>query len=94
MKYTEIAQIPFNQALVEHFIPGFSGVFDILRRMGVKTMNDVMNFSKDKFVMAVGGTARRWQKVEESQQNLSTDEKVGLAIEQMAAFPPSFHRLS
>ena len=116
MRNTELAQIPFNQALVDHFIPGFSGVFDILRRMGVKTMNDVMNFSKDKFVMAVGGTARRWQKVEElqrllevrkseveqyftyciqchefpvlseSQQNLSTDEKVGLAIEQMAAF--------
>ena len=116
MMHTDITAISFNQSLVEHFIPGFNGVFDILRRLGVRTMSDVLNVNKDSFLMAVGGTEKRWQRVEElqrivsyrkadieeyftyciqchefpvldeSQINLSVDEKAGMAIRQMAEF--------
>ena len=116
MVYTDITKIPFNQALVEHFIPRFNGVFDILRRLGVRMLADVMNISKNRFLTAVGGSEKRWSKVEElqrilsaraqeveqyftycvqchefpvldqSQQDLSIDEKAGLAIEQIAGF--------
>lgn len=68
---TDITAISFNQSLVEHFIPGFNGVFDILRRLGVRTMSDVLNVNKDAFLMAIGGTERRWQKVEELQRVVS-----------------------
>ena len=42
MTHTDITTISFNQSLVEQFIPGFNGVFDILRRLGVRTMSDVL----------------------------------------------------
>ena len=116
MIYTELSKMPFNQALVEHFVPKFNGTYDILRRMGVKTMADVMNLNKAEFLSSVGGSEKRWSKVEElqqllssrkteveqyfayciqchefpvlsdSQQNLSIDEKAGLAIAQVAEF--------
>lgn len=71
LMHTDITAISFNQSLVEHFIPGFNGVFDILRRLGVRTMSDVLNVKMDDFLMAVGGTPRRWQRVEELQRILT-----------------------
>lgn len=64
---TDYLKMPFNQALVEHFIPKFNGVFDILRRLGVKNMTDVLNMDKGTFLSAVGASERRWGKVEELQ---------------------------
>lgn len=69
--HTDISKISFIQSLVEHFVPGFNGAFDILRRMGVKTMGDVLNADKGSFMMALGGTERRWQKVVELQRILT-----------------------
>ena len=70
-----ISQIPFNKTLVEHFVPGFNGNFDILRRLGVRVMKDVLSLTKGNFLMSVGGTERRWQKVEELQRVLSMNNK-------------------
>lgn len=69
--HTDITAISFNQSLVEHFIPGFNGVFDILRRLGVRTMSDVLTVNKEAFLMAVGGTEKRWQRVEDLQRVVS-----------------------
>ena len=69
--YTNLSKIPFNQSLVEHFISGFGEVFNILRRLGVRIMTDVLTVDKNTFIMSVGGTERRWKKVEELQRVLS-----------------------
>lgn len=69
--YTDLSKIPFNQSLVEHFISGFGEVFNILRRLGVRIMTDVLTVDKNTFIMSVGGTERRWKKVEELQRVLS-----------------------
>lgn len=71
MKQTDITTISFSQSLVEHFIPGFNGTFDVLRRLGVRTMSDVLTIGKESFLMLNGGTKKRWQKVEELQRVLS-----------------------
>ena len=60
---SDISQIPFNKTLVEHFVAGFNGNFDILRRLGVRVMSDVLSVTRGNFLMSVGGTERRWQKV-------------------------------
>ena len=69
--YTDLSKIPFNQSLVEHFISGFGEVFNILRRLGVRIMTDVLTVDNNTFIMSVGGTERRWKKVEELQRVLS-----------------------
>ena len=71
IKSTDLSKIPFNQSLVEHFVSGFGEVFNILRRMGVRIMTDVLTVNKNTFIMSVGGSERRWKKVEELQRVLS-----------------------
>ena len=75
MTPANISQIPFNKTLVEHFVSGFNGNFDILRRLGVRVMSDVLSVTRGNFLMSVGGTERRWQKVEEFQRVLSVNNK-------------------
>ena len=72
---SDISQIPFNKTLVEHFVAGFNGNFDILRRLGVRVMSDVLSVTRGNFLMSVGGTERRWQKVEELKRVLSLNKK-------------------
>ena len=74
MKPSDISQIPFNKTLVEYFVAGFNGNFDILRRLGVRVMSDVLSVTRGNFLMSVGGTERRWQKVEELKRVLSLNK--------------------
>ena len=72
---TDISQIPFNETLVEHFVSKFNGNFDILRRLGVEMITDVLSVTKEHFLTTVGGTEKRWNKVKELQRVISVNRK-------------------